>query len=481
MPDSRLAGKFAHAAILASLLVLTPLSSAFAGGKLPATLKELKFDKISFKLPKTARVQLKNGMVLHMLVDHELPVVDISARVRIGSAWVPAEKAGLAELTGATWRAGGTVSLQPEAMDQKLERMATVLETGVGGESGSVTLKTLSRDLDESLALLADVVKNPAFEAKRFAVAKNQMLENIKREEDDPETLVDREFTKKVFAGHPFGASPAVATVEGLTREECERFYRDHVGPESFIFGIAGDFDPVAMAGKFEALFSDFRPAAKKLPPLPAVPEAVAPGIYLIDKDLPQTNLRFGHIGISRKNPDWDTVRVLNYVLGGGGFASRLMREVRSVRGLAYSVWSYFTGGDMDRGAFIIGGETKVASTAEFYTVSVALLRDVIEKGITPAELEQAKESLINSFMFAFDKNADVVARYVWMEYYNMPEGYLEGFRGRVEAVTSAKVLDAARKYLHPDGLVVVAVGNRKAIESQLAAFGEVKPGGLPK
>lgn len=456
---------------LCALLSSAPFARA---EKLAAAPSAIKFAPLSFKLPKTHRVQLKNGMVLHMLEDHELPTVDISAMVRTGSAWAAPEKAGLADLTGVLWRSGGTANISPEELDQRLEYMGTILETAIGRESGMVTLRTMTRDLDASLFLLSEIVKNPAFNEKRFAVAKNQMIESIKREEDDPETLADREFSKKVFAGHPFGAFPTVGTVQGITREECIRFYKDYIGPESFVIGIAGDFDSRDMVEKMERLFADFQPASKKFSALPPVPDAVTPGVYLVDKDIPQTNLRIGHIGLSRKNPDFDSIRVLNYVLGGGGFASRLMKEVRTVRGLAYSVWSYFMGGDMDKGAFIVGGETKASTTGEFATVSVDLIRQVIDKGITPQELALAKEALINSFVFTFDKNVDVVSRYTWMEYYGMPEDYLDRYRERVDAITAEKVRESAKKYLHPDALVVVAVGDRKSINGQIGSFGEV-------
>lgn len=459
-------------AIAALLLCLA--SAAFAGQEAPQRPEGLAYPPLTFHLPKTVRVHLKNGMTLHLLEDHELPLVNIHAMVRIGSAWEPADKAGLAPLTGSIWRAGGAEGLSPGALDEKLESMAAVLETSIGSESGTIALNVMTHNLDEGLRLFAAIIRAPAFDEQRFATLKAQMLENIAREEDDPETLVDREFRRLLFAGHPFGNVPDTASVKRITRADCAGFYRRHIGPESFIVAINGDFNADDMVRRFEALFEGFPPATA-VGPLPELPADITPGVYLLDKPLPQTGIRMGHFGISRKNPDFDAVRVMNYVVGGGGFASRMLKEIRTVRGLAYSVYSYFGMSDGTKGAFMVGGETKAASTHEFIDTARAIMRGVAADGITEAELAMAKEALINSFVFAFDKKADVAQRYAWMEYYGMPDDYLEGLRGRIQKVTMADVKRVARQYLRPDRMVVAALGDRKIIGEQLEKIGQVQ------
>lgn len=459
--------------LMLAFLVCVPFAAYAETAQTPA---DIKYPQLDFKPPKTVRVALKNGMVLHLLEDHELPLLEITSLVRIGSAWEPAEKAGLAALAGHLWRSGGTKTVAPGDMDERLAFIGARMETSIGAESGTIGLKVLSKDIDEGLALFADTIKNPAFDEKRFATIKDQMEEALRREYDEPDALVEREFLKAVFRGHPFGQTPTPETVERIAVEDCRVFYQSHIGPESFVIGIAGDFDPKEMTARFEKMFADFKPAAKKFPPLPKVEDKAKPGVYLLDKDLPQTALRLGHIGISRKDPDFDAARVMNYILGGGGFSSRLMKEVRTKRGLAYAVWSYFSGGDSDKGAFILGGETKTESTAEFIAISRQQMNDVIEKGITAEELQQAKEAIINSFIFAFDKNADVLGRYLWIEYYRMPKDYLETFRARIDAITLDQARAAAKKHLRPDRMVIIAVGNAKKIDGKLAEFGKITP-----
>lgn len=457
------------ASFLLALAFLAPPAISRAEG-LPA----LKYPELKFNIPKPQRVELKNGMVLYLLEDHELPLVEVTGLVRIGSAYAPKEKAGLAELTGHLWRSGGTKGIGPDELDQKLESMGAGVETSMGMDSGSVGMKVMSRDVDEGFRLFADVMINPAFDEGRFTVLKQQMIEGIRRELDDPGSLVDREFHKLLFKGHPFGVFPTVGSVEGVSSQDCKDFFYRHVGPESFIIGVSGDFDPADVKRRFETLFAGFPRAGEKFGAIPPVEDKKTEGVYLLDKKLSQTAIRFGHVGISRMDPDYYDARVMNYVLGGGGFSSRLMKDVRSVRGLAYSVWSYFTGGDATKGAFIVGGETKSATTREFIEVSRDIMREMAQKGGSAEEVEFAKEAIINSFIFAFDKNSDVLGRYLWMEYYGMPKNYLEAFRDRIKAVTPKTVMEAAKMRLHPDSLLIVAVGDKSVIGPALDKLGAV-------
>jgi predicted Zn-dependent peptidase len=458
--------------LLIAVLPLLALSSA-AGAEVKHP-RLLKFPELEFQLPKTERVELRNGMVLHILENHELPVVSISAMVRIGSASEPEEMAGLGGLTGSVWRSGGTTALSPDELDERLEFIAASIETGIERRSGSISMSILKKDLDEGLELFADLIKNPAFDEKRFEVAKKRMLEGIKRENDSPSEIARREFTRLLLPNHPFGHIPTAETVSRIERSDCENFYKDHVGPENFIIGISGDFDSKIIMARFAELFEDFKPAKKKLPEVPPVPDEIKPGVYLVDKELQQTVFRSGHLGISRKNPDYYSARVMNFILGGGGFTSRLMQEIRSTRGLAYSVWSYLFGGDSDRGVFLTGGETKAASSYEFISATRDIIRRMIEKGVTDKELTLAKESIVNRFIFGFDRDSKIVSKYLWIEYNDLPRDYLDNFRDNIRKVTRSDAKKAARKYLHPDEMIILAVGDKSAIGEDLAKVGPV-------
>ena len=434
----------------------------------------LKYKKIEFKPPRTERVELSNGMVLHLLENHELPLITISSTVRIGSASEPKDLLGLAGITGAVWRSGGTMSVPPDELNERLEFIGGSIETGISKKSGSISMSVLTRDFEEGIELFVDLIKNPAFDEARFNVAKEQVLEGIKRENDDPTEISRREFTKLLLPDHPLGTVPTIETVSAISRVDAVKFYKDHIGPESFIIGISGDFDSKVITAKFEELFSDFEPAKEKLPKIPPMPDTIKPGLYLVDRELQQTVFRSGHLGIARKNPDYYSVRVMNFILGGGGFTSRLLQEIRSNRGLAYSVWSYFFGGEDSRGVFLTGGETKAASSYEFISATRDIIRRMIEKGVTDRELTLAKESIVNSFIFGFDKDSKIVSKYVWLEYFGLPDDYLERFRDNIQKVTRSDVQKAARKYLHPDEMIILAVGDKSVIGDELAKIGPI-------
>jgi len=445
------------------------------GGPSRSDLAKIKYPVLEFKPPVTQRVVLKNGMVLHLLENRELPLVDIVSMVRVGEIFEPSDKRGLASITGSTWRSGGTKSMRPDVLDENLEFIAASVETSISSKSGSISMSVMKKDIDEGLKIFADIIKSPAFDEKRFHVNKNNLLESIKRENDEPREISSREFMRALLPDHPYGNPATIKTVNSITREDCEKFYKDYVGSDSFIFGITGDFDSNEMVAKFEKLFGDMEPAPKKLPPVPQFPEKIKPGIYIADKKLPQSVINMGHLGVGRNDPDYYPVRVMNYIVGGGGFSSRLVQDIRSTRGLAYSVYSYFSGGNWDQGVFIAGGETKAESAYELIEASREIFREVIKNGVTDEELSMAKESIINSYVFDFDKDIEIVSNYINLEYFELPKDYIEKFRNNIDMVTRDKILEVASKYLHPDEMVMVVVGDRKAMGEKMNKLGEVK------
>jgi len=461
---------------LRNLSVLVAVFLVMAGCQKPSgRIPSFHFSPLEFKPPKTERVVLSNGMVLHMLENHELPIIQISSLVKIGDEWDSPAKRGLADLTGAVWRAGGTTNVPPDELDARLDFIGAGIGTSIERKNGEISLSVLTKDLDEGLTLFADLIKNPAFDEKRFEVAKNNMLESIRRENDSPGSIVSREFRRLLFKGYIHGLPATIESVSRITREDCAKFYGEHVGPESFLIGISGDFDSDEMKARFEKLFAGFKPAAKKFPPLPKPPDTLEPGIYLVEKKLPQTAIRAGHFGISRKNPDYYAARVMNNILGGGGFSSRLLREIRSEKGLAYSVWSYFVGGYDDNGAFLLGGETKAETTYDFIASSKAIMEDIITRGVSKEELDLAKTSIVNAFVHGFEKDSKIVSRYLWLEYFDMPKDYLEKFREKIDAVTLSQVKNAAARYLHPDRMIVLAVGDRERMGGKMSKLGRLK------
>lgn len=433
------------------------------------------FPPLAFRIPAVERVVLDNGMVVHLLEDHELPLVTMQAYIRTGSIYEPEDKVGLAGLAGAALRGGGTTATPPETLDSELEFMASSIESSIGADSGTVTLTSLTKNLDRTLALFTQVMMSPAFREDRVTQAKNRAIEAIRRRNDDPQEVGDRELSRAIYAGHPLGRIPTVESVSAVTRDDLVAFHRRFFHPNNVILAVSGDFDRNGMLEKLQAAFGGWK---KEEVPLPHIPQPVPggkPAVLLVKKAIDQSVIRMGHLGIDKNNPDLHAITVMNAILGGNGFSSRLMAVIRTREGLAYNVDSSFQAGRRFPGTFEAETETKAGSTAR----AIGLMREIIDgmtrRPVSDAELTLARDSIINSFIFAFTNSASVANQRARMEYYGYPKGYLEEFRDRIGRVTKEDVLRVARKYLRPDALILVVVGDETKFDKPLSTFGEVR------
>ncbi|RMF91953.1 MAG: insulinase family protein, partial [Nitrospinota bacterium] len=435
---------------------------------------------LTFHPPPAERVVLDNGMVIYLLEDHSLPLFRLHALIRTGSIYDPPDKAGVATLTGQVLRDGGTERMDSETLNEELDFIAASLETDIGLEMGSVSLSLLQKDIDVGLAILADVLRRPVFSEDAFLVAKGRLQESIRRENDQAGRLASREFRKQLYAHSPYGRYPTLQSVSRIQRADLQAFHRRYFVPNNLILAIAGDFERAALLQKLQDLFADWAPQQVSFPPLPEVKPPPTMRVYYIEKEIPQTQIRLGTLGIRRNSPDLFPVRVMNYILGSGGFAARLFRTVRSERGLAYDVGSFFDLFVYQPGPFLAFAETKASST---YAV-VSLMREEIDRirtePVSDEELAAAKEAIINRFVFAFDSSAEVVMRRALVEYEGLPPDYLETYRERIAAVSKEDVLRVAQKYLQPERMILLLVGNKAAFDKPLEAFGPVTTLSLP-
>jgi zinc protease len=434
----------------------------------------LTFAPLNFSIPKSDHLKLKNGMRVYFLEDHELPIVNMTALIATGSIYEPAEMTGLAGITGAVIRSGGTQSLKPDALDAELEFMASGIESGIGEDSGTVSMNTLTKNLDRTLELFADVMIRPGFEQSRLDLTINNTIESIRRQNDDPKGIASREYRSALYANHPLGRVATIDSVKKVTREEMTRFHKRYFTPGATILAISGDFDRKEMIAKLEKLFGAWQPEEQKLSDVSAPDMTPKKQTLLARKQVSQSVVRMGHLGIEKNNPDQYAVRVMDYILG-GGFTSRLTQEVRSNQGLAYHAGSRFDVGRHFPGIFTAETETKSETTAK----AIALMKDIIagmtKEQVTEEELAQAKESIINSFIFGFTQANSIVTQQARLEFFGFPDGYLENFRENIAKVSREDVLKAARKYLHPDAMTITVVGDDKKFDQPLSIFGEVR------
>ncbi len=452
-------------------LVLLFLLTACAQ-KVPVRPDQLSFAPLEFELPQVEKLELTNGINLYLREDHELPLVSVTAQIGAGAISDPAEKTGLGGLFATLLRTGGAGTLGPEQLDDELEYLAAQVSASSDTYTTTVDMSLRSEDLARGLQILADVMRSPAFDANRLTLARLQAIEGIRRQDDDPGSVASRALMRALYGDHPLGRTPTVETINLITREDLVAFHTAHFKPQNLSLGISGDFDPVQLIAELQELLGDWPKGQSNSQTIPPIEPAAPAAVWVAEKDIPQTTLLFGEIGIDKDSPDLHPVRVMNYILGGGGFNSRLLREVRSNRGLAYSVYSYYQIGRLLPGPFIAGCETKSESTLEVARLMREIMENMRQQQVSQDDLEMARESLINSFVFAFTDSHDIVTRRMRMDFFNYPEDYLETYRQQVAAVSVEDVLRVARKYLNPERQAVVLVGKTGAFDGSVETLG---------
>lgn len=440
--------------------------------------RTMTFQPVEFSPPEPERVVLDNGMVIYLLEDHELPLVTITATMRTGSWLDPSDKIGLAGMTGVVMRTGGGGGFSAEQVDEELEQFAGDVSIGIGRQSGSASLDVLSKDVDRGLEILAGLLRAPAFEPARVELARLQAIEGIRRRQDNPGSVVSREFTKMLYGSdHPSARESSVDSITRITRDDLIRFHRNTIHPNGMILGVTGDFKRNEMLGLLRKMFGDWKKGTVPELKIPDVPEAELLGLVVrfVGKDTSQTHLRVGHLSIKENDPDYVALAIANDILGGSSFRSRLFNDVRSKRGLAYSVGSRLNTGTHDQGVWLMRAETKLISTQEVIERFVANIERMRVEPVTDAELAEAKEAYVNSFVFSFSSPSAIVSRLIELEYDGLPKDFLQQLRAKVVRLTKEDVLAAAKKHLRPDRLKIVAVGSGETLPKALATFGDVK------
>lgn len=435
-----------------------------------------KFKPLNFVPPKVDRVVLENGMIVYLLEDHDLPLFNVTARIRTGAVYEPPEKAGLANLTGYVLRSGGTVSMPADKMNEGLEFMAASVETSIDRESGSASLSALKKDIDKGLKIFADVILNPAFPEDKIKMRKDEVIESIRRENDNPSQIALREFRRIIYdSKHPYSrkVDGTLETIEKITRDDMVTFHRKYFHPNNIILGISGDFNKDEIIRKLNAVFTGWKKEEIRFPEVPKVESRFEKSVNYVYKDINQANVIIGHLGIQRKSPDYFPVMIMNFILGGGSFTARIPGRIRSDEGLAYSAHSAFQT-TRDLGIFFVACQTKLESTNRAISIALEEIEKIRKMPVNQEELVQAKETFMNQFIFRFTTSASIVAQKVDIEYEGLPLNYLETYLENVQAVTQDDIQRVARKYLHPDQIKILVVGDREKFDKPLDNFGKV-------
>lgn len=429
----------------------------------------------AFKPQQPKRIQLPNGMVIFLQEDHELPLIDGTARIRGGSVSEAASKTGLVDMYGEVWRTGGTKTQTGDQMDDYLEVRAAKVETGGGPDSTNISFSCLKTDLDDVFKVFLDVMRNPEFRADKLELAQKEMDDSISRRNDEVGEIAHREAVKLAYGpDNPYAREAEYATVAAVTRQDLVDWHGKYVHPNNIILGISGDFNSSAMEARLRAAFESWPkgPTATK-PDIKYSP--AKPGFYLVSKeDVNQSNIRMVGLGVTRDNPDYYAISVFNEAFG-GGFSSRLFNDIRTKRGLAYGVGGGIGANFGHPGLLQISLGTKSQSTVEAIQATHQDIDDLSKQPITEDEIQRAKDAILNTFIFRLDSPDKILGERMTYEFYGYPPDWLDKYQSEIKKVTAADVNRVWPKYLHKDQLPVLVVGNPKEFDKQLSSLGPVK------
>jgi zinc protease len=432
----------------------------------------------AFHPEKPKRIELKNGMVILLEEDHELPFINGAINIRGGERDVSAAKAGFIGLYGDAWRTSGTATQNGDKLDDLLEAKAAKVETGGDVDSTAVSWSALTKDEDEVFAIAVDLLEHPAFSEQKLTLAKQQAVTGIVRRNDDASEVAGREAEKLVYgADSPYGRQPEIATVMAVTVADLEAWHKKSIFPNNMVITVVGDFNSDDMEKKLRTAFESL-PRGPQWPKLEAQFPGPKPGLYGINKsDVNQSNVWIVGLGTERNNPDYYALAVMNEIFS-GGFGSRLFQDVRTKQGLAYSVSGGYGASYDHPGMFYTAASTKSESTVKATQAMLDQIGKLKTEPFTEAELTSAKDQLLNSFIFRYDSKEKIISTAAQLEFYGYPPDFLEKYRAGIEAVTIADLERVAKKYIDPSKFAVLIVGNESQFGTALTdlKLGPVHP-----
>ena len=412
-------------------------------------------------MPPVHRMVLPNRLVLLFAEEHSLPFLTLQLLVDAGSRRDPAGMEGLAHLT-AKGLLLGTSRRTVTAINEQLDFLGASLSASSGKDFSTLSLRVLKKDLDQGFDLFLEALTQSIFPEKELQRQVAETAAAIQSEEDRPGAVAEKVFQKNLFPASPYG-HPVKGTRESLSRinrKSVTQFYRDYYHPGQAILAVTGDLT-------LKEVKTKLLPRLNKWAPGKTLKESGEPGFaegpkrITVNRQISQANIIIGHGGVSRDNPDYYALSVMNYILGGGGFSSRLMKEIRNKRGLAYSVGSFFAPAKYS-GSFQIVLQTKNTSAREAISLALRQMERIRKEPVSEKELEGAKKYLVGSFPMRLDTQGKLVRFLAQVEYFGLGLDYPKKYSGLIRSVSREKVLQVAQEYLHPEKVFLVVVANLK-------------------
>lgn len=462
--------------LFALVLTLTAHAQSSAGPGQPSPWTKIPVPPLhAFHPTEPTRIELPNGIQIFLQEDRELPFIDGFIRIRGGSRDVPAGKVGLVSLYGGAWRTSGTPTYPGDKLDDLLALKAAHIETAGGQAATSLSFSGFAADFDQLLGISLDLLQHPQFQQAKLDLAKRGMISGILRRNDDAAEIAEREAVEIAYGKtNPYGREAELATVRAVTLADLQAWHDKTVNGSNLIVGVIGDFDAKAMEAKLRAAFSPIPKGTPLVWPGAEFHEPT-PGVYFASKgDVNQSTVYMVGLGTREDNPDYYALSVMNEIFS-GGFGSRVFQKVRTKLGLAYDVGGSFGAAYDHPGLFAVSLGTKSVSTVPAAQATLDEIRRLRTDPPTDAELRAAKDELLNGFIFRYDTPEKVLNEQVTLAVYGYPADFLDRYRAGVERVTAADISRVAQKYIQPDNLAIVVVGNGPTIQPPLSGLGPVK------
>ncbi|MDI6809068.1 MAG: pitrilysin family protein [Candidatus Eisenbacteria bacterium] len=448
------------------------IAAGAAAQVLPKRPGDIKVPPLQFKQPQLDKISLACGLSGFLMEDHEIPVVNI--QMRLPCAFESKEKSGLNELAGWALRSGGSLTIPADSLNAELEFRSASIETRANSDWVAININCLTKDLSRCLELVSDLILHPAFPESKIALKKKTMAENVRRENDEPRSLGEREFRKVLFGDHPATWQPTLESIQGLTRQDVERFWKTYGVPTGGLIGISGDVRKDEITKKLNDVFKSWSGGPAEISAFPQMREGISSSVNQVRKDINQAYIMIGHPGITEQNPDRPIVTLMNYVLGGGSFKSWITEKIRVEQGLAYSAGSRYGAAPRGVGVFAAYTQTKAEAMSRSVNTILALIKKMQEEGPSEEELGRARQSLLNRYVFSYESPASIVDRALYLKFFGLPLDQTELDLKAYETATVQDMKRAARKYLHPDELAIVVVGDPAKFDKSLDTWGNV-------
>lgn len=453
-----------------SLLFLISFNSQAAkkSSRLPRHPSRIVYDSLDWEVPLGTpfRTVLKNGCIAYVATDSLLPLIKVTVYIRHGSLTDPAGKEGLSSLMARMLRTGGTEKFPADTLDALIDLLALKMSFSSTETQSRFSASFLSEYRDTAFMIMQEMFFHPVFNGKKLEKEKKIILESIKHRFDDPGPTLGAAFKKMMYTNQPSNRLSTAKSIKSITRKDLIALQKRIFAPDNFIFCISGPFNRDAMITHLESFFPVKMKDAKDIQ-FPKVSVNTSPATLLVHKEISQAYVRIGLPMFQRPHPDYYPMSVLNQILGGGGFTSRLGKSVRSDAGLTYSIHSSASSNYTYPSAFQIDFFTKNETFTKAVELTIKEVKHLVENGITEEELAHVKSTLINELPSMFRSADDIVSTYGWNEYYHRAPDHYRVYPDKIKAITRDDITKVANKYLTIDSMSVAVVGDTTVLLKQ--------------